>query len=50
MEETDSALNDSDYLSDLIALIIDRTGTDEKISSEIMEMIRALPSKLNIIK
>ena len=50
MEETDSALNDSDYLSDLIALIIDRTGMDEKISSEIMEMIRALPSKLNIIK
>ena len=50
MGETEAALNDSDYLSDLIALIIDRTGMDDKTSMQIKEMIRALPSKLNIIK
>lgn len=50
MGETEVALNDSDYLSDLIALIIDRTGMDDKTSLQIKEMIRALPSKLNIIK
>jgi len=50
MGETEAALNDSDYLSDLIALIIDRTGMDDKTSLQIKEMIRALPSKLNIIK
>ena len=50
MDETEAALNDSDYLSDLIALIIDRIGADESASLKIKEMIESLPSKLNIIR
>jgi len=49
MEETTAALDDSDYISDIIALIIDRSGNNPLIANEIMENIKKLPTKLNII-
>jgi len=48
IKENEFALEDSDYIYDLISLTTDRSGSDEEASKKILSMIREMPSKLGL--
>lgn len=48
IKENEFALEDSDYIYDLISLTTDRSGSDEEVSKKILSMIKEMPSKLEL--
>lgn len=49
LRDVDSALDDSDWLQDIIHLIIDRVGDNREKANEIVQYLRNMKSELNLV-
>lgn len=49
IEEADSALNDSDWIQEIILLIIDRVGDNRDKSVQIIDFLKNMKSELNLV-